>query len=331
MVQARLPNAEPDLLVLGEVMRVLVAEPGEALARADHFRSTIGGAEGNVAIGAARLGLHAGWVGKVGADDAGAYVLRRMRAEGVGVDQVGVDANGFTGLLIRNTSAHGAISVSYHRAGSAGSTVEPELVQRAWTAGTPRMVHVSGITAMLSASSLAAVKEFVASATRSGVPVSFDVNLRLRLAPIDRWRSVLPPIAAAADILFAGDAELALLADRPDEQPTSTVQRLIDNGVTAVVLKNSDHSCTVVTADGTATQRPLARQVVDPVGAGDALVAGYLSGQLSGATPAESLRRGAAAAALAVQAWSDTDGLPTAAELEHFLAATDTGREQVLR
>lgn len=320
--------AGPDLLVLGEVMRVLVAEPGEALARADRFRSTVGGAEGNVAIAVARLGVRAAWVGRVGGDDAGDYVLRRMRAENVSVDHVGIDTDGFTGLLMRNSSAHGAISVAYHRTASAGSRVDAELVRAAWAAGRPRLVHVTGITAMMSPTSRQALDQLVSLAHADGIPVSFDINLRLRLAAVDQWRATVPAVASTADIVFASDAELALLSD---EAPLTAARQLIDDGVGAVVLKNPDHSCTVLTADGAVTQQPLARHVVDPVGAGDALVAGYLSGYLGGATPADCLLRGAAVAAFAVETWSDTEELPTAAELEQFLVAQHTGAEQVLR
>ncbi|WP_051266623.1 sugar kinase [Nakamurella lactea] len=319
--------AGPDLLTLGEVMRVFVAEPGDAVARAERFRSSIGGAEGNVAIAVARLGLRASWVGNVGTDDAGSYVLRRLRAEGVDVDGVGV-VDGFTGMLIRNSSADGAISVSYHRAGSAGSRLDADLVRRAWAQGVPRAAHVSGITGLLSGSSLDAVRELMTLADDAGVPVSFDVNLRTRLAPLDAWRTVIPELAGRADLVFAGEAELALVEQG---EPLAVARGLCERRAKAVVLKNSDHTCTVVTADGVLTQPPLARRVVDPVGAGDGLVAGYLTGFLAGDGPAECLRQGAAVAAFAVGGWSDTEDYPTPAELAGFLASLDGGVEQVLR
>lgn len=320
--------ASCDLLAFGEVMRVLVAEPGEALARAERFRSTIGGAEGNVAVALARLGLRTSWVGNVGDDDAGSYVLRRLRAEAVDVQQAGVLPGEFTGLLIRNSSADGAISVSYHRAGSAGSQLNTELVRRAWAAGPPRAVHVSGITAMLSPQALAATHELMSLAETAGVPVSFDVNLRTRLAPIAAWQAEMPGLAARADIVFAGDAELALI---DDSDPLAAARALCAGRAEAVVLKHSDHTCSVVTADGVITQPPLARRVVDPVGAGDGLVAGFLSGYLAGAPAAESLRRAAAVAAFSVGSWSDTEDYPSEPELLGFLASLDGGVEQVQR
>ena len=43
----------------------------------------MGGAESNVAIGVARLGVGAAWIGRVGDDAAGRKILRELRAEGV--------------------------------------------------------------------------------------------------------------------------------------------------------------------------------------------------------------------------------------------------------
>ncbi|NNG35850.1 PfkB family carbohydrate kinase [Nakamurella aerolata] len=330
-------SAPLDLLVLGEVMRVLVAEPGEALARAERFRSTIGGAEGNVAVGVSRLGHRAGWIGRVGDDDAGSYLLRRMRAEDVDVSAVR-QVPGFTGLLLRNSSAHGAISVAYHRAGSAAAGVDAAQVRAAWEAARaacgPRLVHVTGISLMLSEQSAAATRELIELAAAAGVSVSFDVNLRLRLAAPEQWRTALADVAPRAQVIFAGTDELPLLPGGVDDagrpvNPEQLAHTLIAGGATAVVCKNADHTATVYTRDAAHTEQPLARQVVDPVGAGDALVAGYLSGLLENQPPADCLRRGVGAAAFAVEGWSDTENLPDARELTGLLAAD--GGEQVSR
>jgi 2-dehydro-3-deoxygluconokinase len=181
---------------------------------------------------------------------------------------------------------------------------------------------------MLSAAGLAATEELLSLAEQDGVPVSFDVNLRTRVAPVESWRTVMPRLATAADVVFAGEVELALI---DDGEPLAAARGLCEGRAKAVVLKHSDHTCSVVTADGIVTQPPLARRVVDPVGAGDGLVAGFLSGFLGGASMAESLRRGAAVAAFAIGGWSDTENYPSEAELEGFLGSLDGGAEQVLR
>lgn len=322
---------EPGVLVLGEVMRVLVAEPGDALARADRFRSTIGGAEANVAVALSRMGFPAAFVGALGADDAGDYVLRRLRAEGVGVGAVVRDDSAPTGMLLRNTSGFAPISVAYHRAGSAGSKVSAAAVRAAFAAAPPGLVHVTGITPMLSAAALTATEALLDLARDAGSIVSFDVNLRTRIAPVEHWQQTIPAIARRAEIVFVGDSELAVVDPALADQPVALAESLLDGGARIVVLKNPDHTCTAVTADEQVTQESLVRTVIDPVGAGDALVAGFLAGQLRADDLAASLLRGAAVAAHAVEGWSDTESLPTAAELDAFLRGLGATGEQVLR
>jgi 2-dehydro-3-deoxygluconokinase len=62
--------------------------------------------------------------------------------------------------------------------------------------------------------------------------------------------------------------------------------------------------------------------VVNSVGAGDGFVAGYLASFLKRQSAAESLRTAAAAAAFAVAASGDWEGLPTPGEL-HLLQVDD--------
>jgi 2-dehydro-3-deoxygluconokinase len=66
--------------------------------------------------------------------------------------------------------------------------------------------------------------------------------------------------------------------------------------------------------------------VVDPVGAGDAFVAGYLSGVLTGLDPLAKLDRGARAGAIAVSTRGDWEGLPVLVELDTLLAGQDVTR-----
>ena len=86
------------LVTIGETMGLFTAaEPGR---RADRFRLGIGGAESNVAIGMARLGAHATWIGRVGQDTAGDLVRRELTAEGV-LAHISVDESAPTSLMVK--------------------------------------------------------------------------------------------------------------------------------------------------------------------------------------------------------------------------------------
>src|ERR1700712_5193452 len=125
----------PEVVTLGETMQLLLAEYGVALRRAGTFRSSIAGAETNIAVGLSRLGHRTRWLSRVGADASGSAVLTQLRAEGVDVSAVEVDPDGFTGLLLRDCHPTRAIDVQYHRAGSAASALSAGYVRQAGLGG----------------------------------------------------------------------------------------------------------------------------------------------------------------------------------------------------
>jgi 2-dehydro-3-deoxygluconokinase len=301
-----------EVVTLGEAMRLLLAEPGVALRRAHTFTSSVAGAETNVAVGLARLGHRVRWLSRVGDDPSGASILATLRADDVDVSRVEVDPGGFTGFLVRDTE-----TVEYHRSGSAASHLSAAYVREAGLDGA-RLVHVSGITAMLSPDAREAVEALFTLARASGAWVSFDPNVRLKLGSADRWRETVGPLLSRADLVFAGEDELELLGQTPDA--------LLAGRAQTVVVKQRDKIARAVTADGSWAQPSLVTRVVDPVGAGDALTAGYLSSWLRGAKPAEALRAGAACAALVVGTRTDLEGLPGQGELTKALIGTEVDR-----
>ena len=281
-----------EVVTLGEAMRLLLAEPGVALRRAHTFQSSVAGAETNVAVGLSRLGHRVGWLSRVGDDSSGAAVLATLRAEGVDVSKVEVASDGFTGLLLRDLT-----NVEYHRSGSAASQLSAAYVREAGLSGA-QLVHVSGITAMLSPSAREATEALFDLAST----ISFDPNVRHKLGTPEQWRQTVGPLLARADLVFAGEDELELLG--------YTAERLLEGSARVVVVKQRNKVARAVTAEGSWSQESLVTQVVDAVGAGDALTSGYLSAWLRGAGPAAALRAGAVSAALVVGTRTDLEGLP---------------------
>jgi sugar/nucleoside kinase (ribokinase family) len=299
-----------DLLTAGEVM---VALRCEGLLRLGGTATvSIAGAEGNVAIAAARLGHRVAWTGRVGDDESGSLVLRTLAAEGVDTSSVRRDPDRETGLLLFEQRLTDLTRVEYHRRDSAGSRWNSDDLECA-LALQPRIVHVTGITAALSSAAATATAELMSEARRRGAVVSFDVNHRARLWSAGDASATLTRLAAAADIVIASPDELALVAD--DEQ------RLLDAGAREVVVKDGARGARVRT--GGETIRAAAKRVraVDSIGAGDAFSAGYLSGVLDGLPVAERLDRAVTLGAFAVGTRGDWEGLPTRDELDLLDAA----------
>ena len=299
-----------DVLTLGETMAAFRA--AGALRLGGTVRLSVAGAESNVAIGLARLGHHVHWIGITGADEPGELIRRTLRAEGVDLALARVDPAAPTGLILFEPRVADVTRVSYYRSGSAGSRLAAADVEAAFAEGAkpPRILHVTGITCALGPEPHGAVETAVARTRAAGGTVCLDVNHRTRLWSIERAGEVLRPLLPSVDILVASDDELAVLTDAADPVPA-----VLATGVREVVVKQGADGATSHTAAG-AVHRPARRvPVVDTVGAGDAFVAGLLSGFLDGLDVTGRLDRATTTAAFAVATEGDWEGLPTRAEL----------------
>ncbi|MGW6934107.1 sugar kinase [Lentzea sp. NPDC054927] len=288
-----------DVLTLGETMGAFRAAGPFRLGGTAEL--TIAGAESNVAIGVARLGHAARWCGVTGEDEIGALVRRTLLAEQVDVSAARV-ASTRTGLILFEPRTADITRVLYYRSGSAGSLLSTEDVRRAFDTGVPRVVHVTGITCALSDTALAAVTEAIRLGHEAGSTVSFDVNFRAKLWSPDEAARAIRPLLKQVDVLIASDDELPITGD--------------DHDIPEVVVKHGANGATARTSEGEWKARAHEVTAVDTTGAGDAFVAGYLSGLLDGLAPAERLRRGNAVAAFAVATPGDWQGLPTRTDLE---------------
>jgi 2-dehydro-3-deoxygluconokinase len=301
------------LVTLGETMALLSSDQVGRLRHASVLRLGIAGAESNVAIGVRRLGLPAAWSGRVGDDELGQLILRQLRAERVDVAAAKVDPEAPTGLMLKEQRTAELARVVYYRRGSAGSRLAPGDLDEATVTGAG-VLHLTGITPALSGSARAAVHAAAETARGAGVPVSLDYNYRSALWSAAEAAAELRDLTAAADLVFAGDDEAALVVDERD--PAAMAGALARLGPRhAVVKRGADGAVAVV--DGAFHAVPsVAVRAVDSVGAGDAFVAGYLAELLAGSDAAECLATAAACGAFAVTAPGDWEGFPTRDELE---------------
>ena len=151
------------------------------------------------------------WAGVVGADPHGEFILRQLRAEGIGL-QHRIDAARNTGVMFLEQRTADVTRAFYYRAGSAGSTLGRDDLDRALTAGA-RVLHLTGITAALSPDARKAVEYAAERAAAEGMVVSLDVNYRSKLWSREEARAVLTPLARHASIVIASDDELGSRRD----------------------------------------------------------------------------------------------------------------------
>jgi 2-dehydro-3-deoxygluconokinase len=315
-------GSPPRVVTAGETMVLVVPPSPGRLRHAGVVTMSIGGAESNVAIGLARLGVPASWVSVLGEDELGELVLHRIRAEGVDTSAVRRIADRPTGLYLREEVA-GALRVYYYRRGSAASTLAPGAFDPAVLDGAA-FLHLTGITGALSPESAEFLTWAARTARAAGVRVSYDVNYRSRL-----WEPAAARVASEAmlphvDLLLVGDEEARALWGWDDD---AVLDRLADAGPAEVVLKLGARGCAALVDGERLTSPGFPARQVDPIGAGDAFAAGYLAATLEGHDPAGRLRTANAMGAFCVQNLGDYEGLPSRRELTAFLDQTvDLGR-----
>ncbi|CAN5828996.1 sugar kinase [soil metagenome] len=321
-----------EVVTLGECMASFVAlERGPLADTARHMRTTVAGAEANVAVGLSRLDHRAAYIGRVGDDGLGRMIMRTLRGEGVDVRELRVDSDSATGIMIRELRDLGPAEIVYWRAGSAGSQLSADDGEAAAELfDGARWLHLTGITPALFPTAAEAVEAALARAEALGLTRSLDVNMRRRLWSEAEARPVLAAIASRCEVVLGGLDEVALITGLDDPggtgalDPEAAADAVLAMGPAAVVVKLGADGALERrrTVDGPVTERAAAlavAQVHDPVGAGDAFTAGYIAARLEGRSTAEALRMANACGAAAVSSVGDQSGLPTRPELGRLL------------
>ncbi|MFD5057700.1 sugar kinase [Streptomyces sp. NPDC058394] len=305
------------VVCVGETMAALAPEPLGPLDAADLLRVDIAGAESNVALYLADHGIPARWVSALGDDPFGRRVRERVAAGGVDISGVRTDPDRPTGLLLKDPGGNGT-RVHYHRRGSAASALTPELLDDPAVADAA-LLHLSGITPALSSGCHALVER--ALRPDRSYSVSFDVNHRPALWTGRSAADVLRPLADRADIVLVGLDEAQDLWGEALTDPRA-VRDLLP-GPRILVVKDGARAATAFVGPDAHSVPALTVRVVEPVGAGDAFAAGFLSGLLRQLPVERSLRLGHLTAASALRVAADHGPLPDPAVIAALLDADE--------
>jgi 2-dehydro-3-deoxygluconokinase len=305
-----------DLVTLGELLLRLALPAPTLFETVRRLDVQLGGAEANVAAAAARLGLRAAWISALPDNAWGERARRELAGHGIDCSGVRTIEGARMGLYFLEYGVPPRpIRVLYDRRDSAfarlrAEDVDWEPVRRA------RLLHLTGITPALGPASRALVER----AVHEGGELSFDLNYRATLWRPEEARAVAAGILPRARYLFIGaeEARIVFGLDGPAEAALEALARLAPKA-TIALMQGAD-GCTVL--DGGRLLRPRQRhevQVVDPIGAGDAYVGGFLWATLRGRAVQEAIDAGHAVAALKCSIWGDI-ALVTPRDVEELLA-----------
>jgi 2-dehydro-3-deoxygluconokinase len=307
-----------EVVTFGETMALFQPLGEKNLAHAPLLTRGIAGAESNLAIALSRLGKKARWISRVGDDPFGEMVRKSIASEGVDVSFVERDKDATTGIFFRQIHPHFGAQVFYFRAQSAASKISAEQVNESWFADA-RHFHVTGITPALSDSCRAATIAAMRLAREMGLTISFDPNLRRKLWSEEQARETLLEMVPLCDIFLPGHEEAEFLFG--SGTPEELARKCLERGPQTVVVKLGERGSLGATQDEIIEVPAFpVKQVIDPIGAGDAFAAGFLAAWLEELPLEKGLRRANLLGALATQFHGDWEGLPTLAEVEQIEA-----------
>ena len=303
----------PKILTIGETMAVMVPSETGPYQYINHFRLCFAGAESNTAIGLSKLGHQTEWLSCVGDDEFGRFLLSRIRAEGVSVSHVRLDAHAPTGLMAKRFNPSSETEIFYYRSGSAASQMNETLISEK-SFEDVGIVHMTGITPVLSQSCLRLTRRVFELARSLNVRISFDPNIRMKLWKQEDYRDLIKEFISQSNIVFMGLDEGQLLYG--ERTPQTLRDIIFTSGCTDyLALKNGSAGAYVYSINEDCYIPPHPCICIDPVGAGDAFNAGFLSGILDGRPLKDCGQRGGITGALCTQVQGDIEGLPTKKEL----------------
>ena len=220
--------------------------------------------------------------------------------------------------------------VYYDRKDSAFARIQPGMVDWNEVLRGVRLFHVGGITPALSVSAFEVQKEAMLVARKAGCLVSYDVNYRTALWTVEEARKAQLPLMEHVDILITSlpdqpnvkELLSGLAGDDPAEVARQVAEKLGFQAVLVTMRKSISARRALVGSLAFAnnqvySDRRYEVETVDPLGGGDACVAGFLTGYLEGDVQA-GVQLGNAFSALQQTAPTDLPW-PTRAEVESLI------------
>ncbi|GEK34809.1 sugar kinase [Kurthia sibirica] len=306
-----------DIITIGDGMITFDPIAKGPLRFVNHFERKIGGAELNVMIGCARLGMKSGWISRLGRDEFGRHIINTIRGEGIDVSEVQLVENYATSLNFKEIHESGKARTFYYRQKSPTETLTIDQLPIDYIQSA-KIIHLSGVFPSIRQQNREVLFQTLKIAHTSGVKVSFDPNIRLKLWSKEEARQTILTYLPYVDYLLAGREELEIIFNTTDM--TIILELLKKYAFEQVILKDGASGASYL-SHGQWVHVPGEKvdKVVDTVGAGDGFSAAFLCGILKGWHIDKIMKFANAVGAMVVQVQGDNEGLPYYEDVEVYL------------
>ncbi len=297
-----------DVITIGDAMIAMCPQEKGPIIFCDTFKRKTGGAELNVAIGCARLGLKSGWISRLGNDDFGKYILKTVRGEGIDTSEVELVDGHPTSVYFREVLSDGSSRSFYYRENSPTSTMKSEELNEEYFKQS-KVLHITGVFPSITKNNQEIILEAVKLAKKHNLTVSFDPNIRLKMWTKEEAKAYIEKLLPDVDILLVGDEEIEILLGETIIE--DAIKTFHGYGIDKVIVKKGAKGA--LGSDGKNVYEVEAirpKALVDTVGAGDGFAAGFLTAFCEGKTLEECVKFANAVGSLVVGVEGDNEGLP---------------------
>ena len=237
----------------------------------------------------------------------------------------------FTGIQLLNHLGGGEVIRRYRRAGSAASRLTADEVLPHLDGSN--LVHLTGITPALSDTCRQTVMEVMRVAVQRGIPVSMDVNYRDALWTPAEARAVCDEMRQHVTLFKVGHDEAETIWGL-NLSAEDYARHFFGGKTRLTVITTGDSGAIAYDGEQIIAHPGFTVDVIDPVGAGDAFVAGFLAGifqrcgfteflQMGSDARSLILRRALAIAnacgALVCTRHGDTEAMPDMGQVEELI------------
>lgn len=299
-----------DIVALGSLNMDLVVRtqemprPGETVLGRE-FVTIPGGKGANQAAAAARLGASVDMIGRVGDDSFGPVLLDNMRAQGVSIDHVTVDAEAPSGIAMIIVDGHGENSIVV--APGANGRVSVDDLERA----RPLLEGARFLVMQF---------EVPLPTVQAAIALGRELGLQVVLNPAPAY-----PVDAAflngVTHLIVNETEAQLMSGvavsdlATARQAGQALRRAM--GIPHVIVTLGAQGALLISDEIVhIPTQPV--EVVDTTAAGDAFVGGLTVGILKGLDLVEAVRYATCAGTLATTVLGAQTSLPSAEQVEAF-------------
>lgn len=315
-------DREYDIIAIGRACMDLNAiEYNRPMEETMTFKKYVGGSPANIAIGTSKLGLKAGFIGKLADDQHGRFIEQYMSGVGIDTSHMVVDKEGHkTGLAFTEIKSPEECSILMYRDNVADLYLEPSEVNEEYIKKS-KILLVSG-TALAKSPSREAVLKAVQLAKKNDVKVIFELDYRgYTWASKEETAVYYTMVAEQSDIVVGTRDEFDVMENVEEGNNEATIANLFKHSPELVVIKHGVEGSYAYTKSGeTFRGQAYLTKVLKTFGAGDSYASAFLYALITGKEIETALKYGSASAAIVVSKHSSSEAMPTVEEIEQLIA-----------